>query len=222
MTHPRKLGDASQNGSTEAYQSWLKVVPWQLFCTFTFAWQVSDPQAVAVFGGFVNRLEGSLRCPIAFVRGDEKRFSGCGMPGAPRHFYALLTAHRKLDRHLVADLWTSMAGRRKHGAGANVRIYDPNLDGLAYVLKFIHQPLGDWDVRNVDLFFSSSDQWRLNARQRRRRVRQMNRLEKSRGAPRGKRALVVRVNTLTHPLENNTVSTVLSDSISPLPKSRAE
>ena len=83
-----------------------------------------------------------------------------GMPGAPRHFHALLTAHRtsniktstpgtstsrtsrKLNQQVVADLWIGMAGRRKNGAGANVRIYDPNLGGLAYTLKFINQPDG--------------------------------------------------------------------------------
>jgi hypothetical protein len=173
MTQARRLGDTLRRPTSEAYVAWLKTVPWQLFCTFTFAWQVSDPQAVMVFREFVNRLERSLRIPVVLVRGDEKRFSGCGMPGAPRHFHALLTAHRKLDRQLVADLWMSMAGRRENGAGANVRIYDPNLGGLAYVLKFINQPLGDWDFWNVDLFLRPPDQQRMNSRQRRRLARHL-------------------------------------------------
>jgi hypothetical protein len=156
------------------YIEWLNRVPWQLFCTFTFAWPVSDPQAVRVFGEFVNRMERALRGPVALVRGDEKRFSGCGMPGAPRHFHAVLTAHRKLDRHWVADLWMSLAGRRQGGAGANVRIYDPTLGGLAYILKFINEPDGDWDLRNVDLFLSQ--QGSMNCKQRRRLARHARRL----------------------------------------------
>src|SRR5712671_4141245 len=76
-----------------AYVAWLQPVPWQLFATFTFAWQVSDPQALKVFREFINRLERSARGPVVFVRGDEKRYSGCGMPGSPRHFHALLSAH---------------------------------------------------------------------------------------------------------------------------------
>jgi hypothetical protein len=158
------------------YVAWLRQVPWQLFCTFTFAWPVSDPQAQKVFRGFANRLERSMRGPIVFVRGDEKRFSGCGMPGAPRHFHALLAAHRKLNQQVVADLWMSMAGRRDNGAGANVRNYDPSLGGLAYTLKFINEPDGDWDLRNVDLFLSHPNQPDMNCRQRRRLARHARRV----------------------------------------------
>jgi hypothetical protein len=158
------------------YVAWLRTVPWQLFATFTFAWQVSDPQAARVFREFVNRMERTLRAPVVLVRGDEKRYSGCGMPGAPRHFHAVLTAHRKLDRHWVAELWMSMAGRRQSGAGADVRIYNPNLAGLAYLLKFIHQPHGDWDLRNLDLFLRTPDQQHMDSRQRRRLARHGRRL----------------------------------------------
>jgi hypothetical protein len=159
------------------YVVWLRKVPWQLFCTFTFAWPVSDEQALAVFREFLNRLEKSLRCPIVAVRGDEKRFSGCGKPGAPRHFHALLTAHARLDPHSVANLWMSMAGRRKNGAGANVRIYDPKLGGLAYVLKFIHQPLGNWDLWNLDLFLTHREPHDMNSRRRRRLARHAKRTQ---------------------------------------------
>ncbi|HXR15714.1 MAG TPA: hypothetical protein VN777_05825, partial [Terriglobales bacterium] len=54
---------------------WLKAVPWKFFCTFTFAWRVSDPQAEKAFDAFINRLERHLGCEVCFVRGDEKRFS---------------------------------------------------------------------------------------------------------------------------------------------------
>jgi hypothetical protein len=160
-----------------AYVNWLERIPWQIFCTFTFAWQVSDPQAVKVFGEFVARMERFLCGPMVILRGDEKRFSGCGMPGAPRHFHALMAAHRRLDPRSVADQWMCVAGRRKNGAGADVRAYEPSLGGLAYVLKFINQPMGDWDLRNIDLFLlRPSDQCHLNARQRRRLDRHIKRL----------------------------------------------
>jgi hypothetical protein len=162
----------------ETYVDWLQPVPWQLFCTFTFAWRVSDAQAIGVFEGFENRLTRVVRGPIVLVRGDEKRYSGCGMPGAPRHFHVLLAAHRTLDRHFVADLWMSMAGRREGGAGADVRIYDPTQNGLAYVLKFIHQPFGDWGLRNLDLFLGVPDPQLMNSRQRRRLGRHAARLQK--------------------------------------------
>jgi hypothetical protein len=159
------------------YERWLGTVPWQLFCTFTFAWRVSDAQALKVYDEFVRRLEIFLRGPIVYVRGDEKRYSGCGTPEAPRHFHAVITGHRRIDPELVSDLWELLAGRRENGAGANVRIYDPSLRGLAYVLKFISQPNGDWNLRNLDLFLPTAERGPLNRRQRRRLVRQKKRLE---------------------------------------------
>ncbi len=164
-------------GERGQYANWLESVPWQLFATFTFAWPVPDPQARRVFGEFIERLERFVRGPIVLVRGDEKRYSGCGMPGAPRHFHAVLAAHRQLNRRFVADLWMNLAGRREGGAGADVRIYDPSLDGLAYVLKFINQPLGDWDFRNLDLFLRQLDLHQMNSRQRRRQARHAIRLQ---------------------------------------------
>jgi hypothetical protein len=158
------------------YVNWLQGVRWQLFCTFTFAWPVSDPQADKVFKRFIDRLEKSLACPIAYIRGDEKRFSGCGMPAAPRHFHAVLTTHGRLDRHWVADHWMQMAGHRLKGAGADVRIYDPNLGGLAYVLKFINQPNGEWAVHNLDLFLRTLDTEQMTSRERRRRSRHTRRV----------------------------------------------
>ena len=43
--------------TVEGYADFLKQFPWQLFCTFTFAWKVSDPQAVETFDNFIDRLE---------------------------------------------------------------------------------------------------------------------------------------------------------------------
>jgi hypothetical protein len=59
---------------------WLKLVDWQVFCTFTFAWRVSDQRAERTFAEFINRLERTLKADVAFVCGSEKRFSGCGKP----------------------------------------------------------------------------------------------------------------------------------------------
>jgi hypothetical protein len=170
MTHLR-----SSRRDLQHYEEWLQEVPWQLFCTFTFAWPVSDSRAIAVFNGYINRLERSMRCPIAYLRGDEKRFSGCGMPGARRHFHGLLAATCRLDCHLIANVWMDMAGHRENGAGAHVLIYDPSQGGLAYCLKFINQPGGDWDFGNLDLFLPMNRE-QMNKRQRRRQARHALRL----------------------------------------------
>jgi hypothetical protein len=160
------------------YAAWLEGVPWQLFCTFTFAWPVSDMQADRVFHEFIVRLETRIRGPIAYVRGDEKRFSGCGKPGAPRHFHALIGAHRQLHCQWVAEEWMRLAGRRKNGAGADVRVYNAGGGALPYCLKFIHTPRGDWAFANLDIFLEPLKLDEMNKRQRRRLRRHRDRVDR--------------------------------------------
>jgi hypothetical protein len=152
----------------EAYAEWVKQVEWRLFCTFTFAWRVSDPQANKIFGNFVERLEACLKCDVGCLRGDEKRFSGCGKPACARHFHVLLACTAPVSPEFVEELWMSMAGKRSDGAGALVKEYDPNLNGAAYALKFIDQPDGDWDLKKLHLFHPSVSQQNSNTRMRRR------------------------------------------------------
>jgi hypothetical protein len=147
---------------------WLRQVPWQIFCTLTFAWSVSDAQADRVFAAFVDRMERQLRCPLTYIRGDELRFSGCGKPAAPRHYHVLFAAELKLKPHWVANIWMGLAGARANRAGAEVSEYDPNRDALAYTLKFIYQPDGDWSFKNLDLFIASANVRSANCRARRR------------------------------------------------------
>ena len=140
---------------TEEYANWLKQVDWQLFCTFTFPGVVFDQEAIKAFAEFINQLEHYRQCDVAYVRGDEKRYSGCGKPGCPRHFHALLACDRPIAPEYVEALWNSKVGRRSDADSAQVKPYDPNLDGLSYVLKYINQPEGDWALRKIDLFLPS-------------------------------------------------------------------
>lgn len=143
---------ARDRHAVKKYADWVKVVPWQLFCTFTFAWKVSDPQADKTFVEFINRLEGSLKCNVAYVRGDEKRFSGCGKPACGRHFHVLLTSEVPLHPAIVEFFWESMAGKRSDDAGAKAEPYDPHQNGVSYILKSINAPNGDWKFRKLHLF----------------------------------------------------------------------
>jgi hypothetical protein len=148
---------------------WIKQVRWTFFCTFTFAWRVSDRQAEKVFKAFVNRLERHLRCEVGLVRGDEKRFSGCGMPASGRHFHAVMTCTAPVEASFIESLWTSMAGSRADGAGAKVKHYDPSKNGVGYILKFINQPDGNWAFRNLELYHpDAKDKQKMNKRWRRR------------------------------------------------------
>jgi hypothetical protein len=150
----------------EQLVEWLGQVPWQICGTLTFAWSVSDPQADRVFAVFVDRMERQLRCPLTYVRGDELRFSGCGKPAAPRHYHVLFAAECKLNPHWVADNWMALAGARANRAGAHVCEYDPKRNALAYTLKLIYQPNGDWSFKNLDLFISGANLGSCRARRR--------------------------------------------------------
>jgi len=185
------------------YVEWLEGVPWQLFATFTFAWRVSDPQAAQVFKACINQLEKSLCCPITYLRGDEKSFSGCGKPAIPRHFHVLMAAAIRLDTKYIANTWMQMAGFRADGAGAKVCAYDPKGNAIAYCLKLIFQPEGDWDFKNLDLYLSSPHA--MNRRQRRRLARNAQRmLEASQSAPLPVRDKSALAHPRTLPIESRT------------------
>jgi hypothetical protein len=142
---------ASDQHTVEEYAAWLVKVPWQLFCTFTFARKVSDQQADKTFIEFINRLESSLKCNVAYVRGDEKRFSGCGKPACGRHFHALLTSEKPLPAAVVAFFWKSMFGKRSDDAGIQAEPYDSHQNGVSYVVKSINDIHGDWSFRKLRL-----------------------------------------------------------------------
>ena len=149
---------------------WVRQIPWKFFCTFTFAWEdVSDEWADRVFAEFINRLEDTLGCEVCFVRGDEKRVSGCGKPASGRHFHVLLTCLAPVDSALIESMWENMAGKRAEGAGALVKEYQSSGNGARYVLKCMNQPDGNWDFRNLELFHPDSKKsQKMNKRWRRR------------------------------------------------------
>lgn len=153
----REIGHDSMHYREEVshYANWLRQIPWQLFATLTFARRVGDAQAVQVFKAFVDRMEKYFRCPVVYVRGDERRLSGRRMPAIRRHFHALFAAPVALDPAFVRDSWIRMAGTRRNDGGADVRIYDPDRGALAYSLKQIFEIDGDWSFANLDLYLPS-------------------------------------------------------------------
>lgn len=165
--------------TVDDYAGWVNQVAWQLFCTFTFAWEVSDQQADEIFAAFINELELFLKCNVGYVRGDEKTFSGCGKPASGRHFHALMTSEAKLSPAVIETLWMSKAGNGKDHAGAHVELYDGNPKGASYVLKFINRQHGDWTFEKLHLFLPSTDPTKLNKRQRKALRRHHARLEQS-------------------------------------------
>lgn len=146
------------------YAAWLKPVKWQLIATFTFGSRLSDEEANRRFDEFIDRLEGTVKSDVTYVRGDEKRFSGCGMPGCGRHYHVVMASAAPLSPAVVEWLWKEVAG--SWDDGADVQPYDPSRNGIGYVLKMMNQPYGDWTFRNLHLLFPVGPE-SLNKRQRR-------------------------------------------------------
>jgi hypothetical protein len=156
----------------QVYVNWLKQVDWKFFCTFAFAWKVSDQQAEKTFAAFIDRLARTLRCEVCYFRGDEKRVSGCGKPASGRHFHALLACVAPVNASFIEFFWKSMAGNRSDDAGAQVEEYNSSENGARYILKNINQPDGNWAFRNLELFHPEARASQtVNARWRRKQRR---------------------------------------------------
>ena len=134
MEQERRVFERRQQRD-RAYSKWVRIVPWQLFGTFTFPGIVfNDESAFKDFAEFINRLEGSLKSDVAFIRGDERRLSGCGKPACGLHYRALLASIAPMHPGFVEWLWTSQVGQCSHDAGAFVVPYDPIRGGAEYDL----------------------------------------------------------------------------------------
>jgi hypothetical protein len=161
----------------EQYAAFVKLVPWKLYGTFTFAWRVTDAQAENTFAEFINRLERHLKSDVGYVRGAEKRVSGCGKPASGRHFHALLTSPTNVEPLLVEALWTSIAATEY--SGAHVEPYNNTGNAASYVLKLMHHPDGEWSHRKLHLFHPDANNQHLNARRRRTLQRHQARVKAS-------------------------------------------
>jgi hypothetical protein len=155
----------------DGYIAWLTQIPWQLFGTYTFSWAVSDVQADQAFRAYINEMEKTMRCPIAFVRGDEKRAAAFGVAESSRHFHAVLTCRASVDPVVFERTWYRYGGTGNKGDSAEVRVCTSQTDVIGYCLKLIDETEGDWRFRNLDLFMPGASPSKDNYRSRRRASR---------------------------------------------------
>jgi hypothetical protein len=162
------------------YAEWLRPVPWSMFATLTFAGRVSHAQGNVVFRDFIDKSEKYLKCDIGYVRGDEKRPSGCGKSACGLHYHAVLACAARIDISISRSLevlWQSMAGKRNDDAGAQIELYDPDQKGLEYVLKGLSKPEATWDIGKLELFLPRTPGEKTTAHKRRHQQRHQLRLE---------------------------------------------
>lgn len=150
----------TERRSVDAYAKWLKPIPWQLFVTVTFPWNVTSETADRKLKELINALERDLRDSICFVAGKERKSLSAGM-SVPWHFHVLMTAHRPIPPNLVEDSWRKLVrphakrvdgisvvdGKSVKDDRVLVEPYNNDLRGAEYCLKSINDCDGDWTSR---------------------------------------------------------------------------
>jgi hypothetical protein len=160
----------------KALGSWLTLFSWQVFVTLTFAYRVSEGQADREFRTLIDRLERYHRAPIGWIRGDEYRWSGCGMPAIARHYHALLCSDVRLNPLKVGSEWRDLG---HFGRNVDVRKYDPGRWATEYCVKFVGEPGGDWKLSNNLGLFAPTANGEGNHRMRRRWLRHQQRVARA-------------------------------------------
>ena len=73
-----------------AYGSFFGSWPWDHYATLTFARQLSESRCIRHWDEFIDSLGRLTHGPVAWVRADERRWSGHASPEIPLHYHSLL------------------------------------------------------------------------------------------------------------------------------------
>jgi hypothetical protein len=143
----------------DSVAEWIRPIPWQLFVTLTFPWNVKAETADRKLCEFINHIERELKTRICFIAGKE----GCSKHGAsvPWHFHLLLASVEQIPVSLVESTWKRLVGRSKAGPrnddSVDVRNYRADALSAEYIVKMIGSVDADWYCRWLHLFNPAID-----------------------------------------------------------------
>lgn len=168
------------------YVSFLSLVHWQVYGTFTFPKREAGHRANRTFTDFFSLYQSHVRTEIGWLRADEVRPapSGLGKPPSGIHFHFLLASRAQLNAESIETLWKNIVGRGfgfdrfgslTLGGYAMVRPYNPNQDGLGYALKGLMNSLCDYKFSDNLFLFLPAGSIKLNTRMNRKLNRSLNR-----------------------------------------------
>ena len=104
---------ANQSSLVSARGDFFGAWPWDHYATLTFARQLSESTCIRHWDDFINSLGRLTHGRVAWVRADERTWSGYASPEIPFHYHALLKHQNVPASEDVAALWKSRAGDAK-------------------------------------------------------------------------------------------------------------
>jgi hypothetical protein len=101
----------------DATAKWLRPVPWQLFVTLTFSWNVRGETADLKLKQWLNTVERELKARVCFVASKECKPPSFGME-VPWHFHVLVAAQVSIPKELREGTWRHLVcpGVRPHSS----------------------------------------------------------------------------------------------------------
>jgi hypothetical protein len=140
-----------QSSLVSAYGDFFSAWPWDHYATLTFARELSDSTCLHHWDDFINSLGRFTHGRVAWVRADERRWSGCASPEIPLHYHALLKYQNVPAPEAVATLWKSRAG------DAKVEAYNCAGGAAYYIAKMFPYEDTRYDLGGLEHFARSPD-----------------------------------------------------------------
>ena len=142
---------SQQTNIVSAYGDFFQGWAWDHFATLTFARKQSQANCIRLYNEFIDSLGRTTRGRVGWVRADEQRSSGCGSPGIPLHYHALLKYKNVPGPEAVAALWKAKAGEAK------VKAYGSGGGAAFYMAKMIPYEGTGYDMGGLEHFPRSED-----------------------------------------------------------------
>jgi len=141
----------NQSSLVSAYGDLFGGWPWDHYATLAFARQLSESTCIHHWNGFIDSLCRLTHGRVAWVRADERRWSGYASPEIPLHYHALLKYRNVPAPEDVAALWKARAG------DAKVEAYNCGGGAAWYMAKMF--PYGDarYDMGGLEHFVQSQE-----------------------------------------------------------------
>jgi hypothetical protein len=120
---------ADQSSLVSAYGQFFDTRPWDHCATLTFGRRLSETSCIRHWNDFISSLGRLTHGRVAWVRADERRWSGYASPEIPLHYHALL-------KYPNVPATEAVAGLRKATSGdARVEVYDGGGGAAFYIAE---------------------------------------------------------------------------------------